>query len=97
MSSKEVNFVCPECEQTVLSAVLKVTEYVEISSTWDEDDFVIGDTLDGSTDDGPYNFECHSCGFNVGHSQEIAYKWLMEHGMLVDDLDEVAKRELEKL
>ena len=100
MPSKEVNFICPECGQTILSAVLKVTEYVEIRGVWEDEhgpEFEIGDVLDGNTDDGPYNFECHSCGFTVGHGQAVAYKWLEEHGMLVDELDEVMKRELEKL
>jgi predicted RNA-binding Zn-ribbon protein involved in translation (DUF1610 family) len=88
--SVSVDFLCPECGDTHLSAVLKVTEYPEIVEMWVTErnngspavTAVSGDVLDSYVDDVPFNFECHSCGFAIGYTATDAYMWLKEKGML---------------
>jgi predicted RNA-binding Zn-ribbon protein involved in translation (DUF1610 family) len=86
MNTKEINFVCPDCGNTVLSAALKVKEYVNISY-YEEDYFEVGNLLDSFVEDGPFAFQCHKCGLLIGETEGEAYEWLDRHAMLDEEVN----------
>lgn len=81
----KINFVCPECEGTILVAHQQVWEVVDIEESEGDDVLIFGEVLEGDVTEVGF-YQCHTCGFKLGtEDEENTIAWLRLRGMIEDD------------